>query len=107
MAPPGYGILRMSNFTERHRLLICIMRGNITGTLPKHASGRIKTNFVRWTAECRKELDDGRPEEVIDAINRFSSLPGYDKAICEREIGYFEKNKGRGGMRISGREVSS
>jgi hypothetical protein len=73
----------------------------------KACFGQNKDKLCQWTAERRKELDDGRPEEVIDAINRFSSLPGYDKAICEREIGYFEKNKGRGGMRISGREVSS
>ena len=34
-------------------------------------------------------------EDVIDAIHRCPSLPGYDKAICDREIGYFEKNKVR------------
>jgi len=57
--------------------------------------GQNKDKLYQWTEERRKELDDGRPEEVIDAIKRCSSFPGYDKAIYEREIGYFEKNKGR------------
>jgi hypothetical protein len=61
----------------------------------KACFGQNKDKLHQWTEERRKELDDGRPEEVINAINRCSSLPGYDKAICEREIGYFEKNKGR------------
>lgn len=34
-------------------------------------------------------------EEVIKAIEALGTLPGYDKEICEREIGYFEKNKER------------
>jgi len=57
--------------------------------------GQSKDKLYQWTEERRKELDEGRPEEVINAIKRCSSFPGYDKAICEREIGYFEKNKGR------------
>ena len=61
----------------------------------KACFGQNKDKLYQWTEERRKELDDGKPEEVIDAINRCSSLPGYDKAICEREIGYFEKNKER------------
>jgi hypothetical protein len=61
----------------------------------KACFGQNKDKLYQWTEERRKELDDGRPEEVIDAINRCSSLPGYDKEIGEREIGYFEKNKGR------------
>ena len=61
----------------------------------KACFGQNKDNLYQWIEERRKELDDGRPEEVIDAINRCSSLPGYDKEICEREIGYFEKNKER------------
>lgn len=61
----------------------------------KACFGQDKNKRYQWAEERRKELDDGRPEEVIDAIKRCSSLPGYDKAICEREIGYFEKNKER------------
>jgi hypothetical protein len=61
----------------------------------KACFGQNKDKLFQWTEERRKELDDGRPEEVIDAINCCSSLPGYDKVIAEREIGYFEKNKER------------
>jgi len=65
----------------------------------KSCFGQDKDKLYQWTEGRRKELDAGRPEEVIDAIHRCSSLPGYDQAICEREIGYFEKNKER--MRYS------
>ena len=61
----------------------------------KACFGQNKDKLYPWAEERRKELDDGRPEEVIDAIHRCSFLSGYDQAICEREIGYFEKNKGR------------
>ena len=61
----------------------------------KACFGQNKDMLHQWTEERRKELDDGKPEEVIDAINRCSSLPGYDQRICERETGYFEKNKER------------
>jgi hypothetical protein len=61
----------------------------------KACFGQNKDMLYQWTEERRTELDDGRPEEVIDAIHRCSSLPGYDQSICEREIGYFEKNKAR------------
>ena len=49
----------------------------------------------QWAEERRRELDNGRPEDVISAISRCSSLPGYDQATCEREAGYFEKNRER------------
>ncbi len=48
-----------------------------------------------WTEERCQELDDGRPEAVIDAIKRCLSHNGSHQAICEREIGYFERNKKR------------
>jgi hypothetical protein len=63
--------------------------------IAKACFGQHKDKLHQWTEERRKELDDGSPEEVIDAIHRCSSLPGYDRTICEREIGYFEKNKER------------
>ena len=61
----------------------------------KACFGQNKDKLHQWTEERRKELDNGRPEEIIDAISRCSSLPGCDKATCEREAGYFEKNKER------------
>ena len=57
--------------------------------------GQDKVKLYEWTEERRKELDAGQPEGVIEAIKRCSSLPGYDKEACEREIGYFERNKER------------
>jgi hypothetical protein len=61
----------------------------------KACFGQDKDKLRQWTEERRKELDAGKPEEVIEAIHRCSSLPGYDKEICDREIGYFERNKER------------
>jgi len=61
--------------------------------------GQEKEKMHQWAEERRRELDNGRPEEVITAINGCSSLPGYDKEACEKEVGYFEKNKER--MRYS------
>jgi hypothetical protein len=57
--------------------------------------GQNNAKLHQWTEERRIELDDGRVEEVIHAINQCSSLPGYNKVICDREIGYFTKNKDR------------
>jgi len=51
--------------------------------------------LYQWTEERCRELDDGKVGDVINAINQCLSLPGCDKAICERETGYFEKNKER------------
>lgn len=61
----------------------------------KACFGRDKAKLHSWAEERRQELDNGRPEDVVDAIRRCSSLPGYDKDICEKEAGYFEKNKER------------
>ncbi len=58
-------------------------------------SGLNKEKLHQWAEDRRRDLDAGRPEDVVQAIKRLSSLPGYDKEICEREIGYFEKNKER------------
>jgi len=64
-------------------------------SVAKACFGQKRDTLYQWAEERRKELDDGKPEEVIDAINRCSSLPGCDRVMCEREAGYFEKNKGR------------
>jgi len=61
----------------------------------KACFGQDKEKMHQWAEERRRELDNGRPEDVISAISRCSSLPGYDRAACEREAGYFEKNKER------------
>jgi hypothetical protein len=62
--------------------------------------GQHKDKQHQWAEDRRKELDDGKVEGVMDAIKILSRLPGHDKEICEREIGYFEKNRNR--MRYAG-----
>jgi hypothetical protein len=54
--------------------------------------GQKKENLRQWTEDRRSELDGGRVEEVVDAIKLLTSLPGCDKGVCEREVGYFERN---------------
>lgn len=49
----------------------------------------------QWAEDRRLELNDGKVESVIKAVEALASQPGYDKELCEREIGYFEKNKER------------
>jgi len=49
----------------------------------------------QWAEGRRQELDAGQVEAVIQAMGQLSSLPGYNPEVCEREIGYFEKNKER------------
>jgi hypothetical protein len=61
----------------------------------KACFGQDKDKLHPWTEERRVELDDGKVEEVIEAIQRLSSLSRYDQEICERAIGYFERNKER------------
>jgi hypothetical protein len=57
--------------------------------------GQDSAELRQWTEERRRELDDGNVEAIVIAIRQCISLPGYDKATGEREIGYFEKNKER------------
>lgn len=57
--------------------------------------GQEKEKLHQWAEIRRLELDEGRVEDVINAIQQLSALPRYNKEICDREIGYFEKNKER------------
>lgn len=54
-----------------------------------------KDEQKKWAEERRLELNGSNVEAVIKAIEALVSLSGYDKELCEREIGYFEKNKER------------
>jgi hypothetical protein len=49
----------------------------------------------KWAEERRLELNYGNVEDVIKAIEILKSLSEDEKELCEREIGYFEKNKER------------
>ncbi len=57
--------------------------------------GQDKEKLRQWTEARKQELDEGRPEDVIAAIIHCSSLSGSDPALCEKEAGYFERNKER------------
>jgi hypothetical protein len=57
--------------------------------------GQQKEKLHQWAEQRRQELDAGKIEAVIEAIGQLSSLSGYNQEVCEREIGYFEKNKER------------
>ena len=57
--------------------------------------GQDKEKLHYWVERRRTELDEGKVEEVIRAIGQISSLLGCNKEVCEREMGYFEKNKHR------------
>ncbi len=54
-----------------------------------------KEEQKQWAEERRLELNKGDLERVIKAIEAVSTLPGYDRELCEREIGYFGKNRER------------
>jgi len=54
-----------------------------------------KEEQKQWAEERRLELNKGDVELVIKAIEALSTLPGYDRELCEREIGYFGKNRER------------
>ena len=48
-----------------------------------------------WAEARRAQLDEGRVEDVIDAIHSLTPLSEHDREICVREVGFFEKNKDR------------
>jgi hypothetical protein len=57
--------------------------------------GADKATQDSWGEQRRKELDRGKVEAVIEAIQRLSPRRKEQKEICKKEIGYFEKNKDR------------
>ncbi len=48
-----------------------------------------------WTDKRRHELNQGKVEQVLEAIKNLSPLSEEAKEVAAREIGYFEKNKER------------
>jgi hypothetical protein len=54
-----------------------------------------KEEQSKWSEDRRLELNDGNVEAVIKAIETLASMAECDKELCEREIGYFERNKER------------
>jgi Uncharacterised protein family (UPF0236) len=56
---------------------------------------KTKEEQNQWAENRRLELNDGNVEAVMKAIEALELTPGYDKNLCERERGYFDKNKER------------
>jgi len=54
-----------------------------------------KEKIIPWTDKRRKELNQGKVEQVIEAIEHLWSSTEQGKEVLEREIGYFGKNKNR------------
>ena len=59
------------------------------------ASFKNKEEQNKWAEDRRLELNNGNVEALIKSIEALGSLPGSDKELCDREIGYFDKNKER------------
>lgn len=57
--------------------------------------GNGKEALKTWAGGRKKELDNGKVEEVIAAIKDLPAITEEEKTAKEREIGYFEKNKER------------
>jgi hypothetical protein len=59
------------------------------------AFGSHQRKLEQWVERRRKELDEGKVEEVMKAIQRLAVSTSEQKEILEGEIAYFEKNKDR------------
>jgi hypothetical protein len=54
-----------------------------------------KETIKTWTDERRSELNQGKVEQVIEAIKNLLSFTEDGKELLEKEMGYFKKNKDR------------
>jgi len=64
-------------------------------TAARAALGSHPKRLKQWTERRRKELDEGKVEDVIKAIQRLAVSTSEQKEILEGESVYFEKNKDR------------
>jgi hypothetical protein len=64
-------------------------------TVARTVFGSHQKKLNQWTERRRKELDEGKVEDVIKAIQRLVVSTPEQKEILEGEIAYFEKNKDR------------
>jgi hypothetical protein len=65
------------------------------GNVAKACLGQQKDEMYQWMDRRRLELDEGNVAAVIAAIKQMSLRSRSQKDLCEREMGYFEKNKER------------
>jgi hypothetical protein len=95
----GDGALWIWNIAEEHfpqaRQIVDLYHAcEHYGNVARACLGQEKDKMHHWMEERRLELDQGRVEDVIIAIKHLST-PATVKDLCEREMGYFEKNKER------------
>ncbi len=65
------------------------------GNVARACLGQQKEKMYQWMEHRRAQLEEGKVENVIIAINQLSAKSGAHKDLCDREMGYFEKNKER------------
>jgi len=65
------------------------------GYVAKACLGQQKDKMYEWMESRRAQLDEGKVEDVIIAIKQLSAASFAHKDLCDREMGYFEKNKER------------
>jgi hypothetical protein len=63
------------------------------GNVARACLAEQKDTMYKWMDARRVELDESRVEDVITAIRHLARRT--QKDICEREMGYFEKNRER------------
>ena len=91
---------------ELPRLLICTMRGSITGMLPRDASGRIKTNCISGQRNAvRNWIMAGRKRLLMPSIGAHPCRDTIKRYVNGRSV--ILRRTGDGCvMRNSGRDVS-
>ncbi len=57
--------------------------------------GNNKNSLNEWAAKRCKELEQGKVEQVIEAIKQLNTRSKEEKDLFEKEMNYFDKNKDR------------
>ena len=65
------------------------------GNIAKAIFGDNKESLDRWLTARKQELDAGLVAEVIKGIKQVTPRSGDKRKLCEKEMGYFEKNEQR------------
>lgn len=94
----GDGAMWIWNLADEHfpgaRKIVDLFHGREHyGNVAKACLSHQKDKMYQWMEDRRAELDEGRVADVILAIEQLGRRA--NKEVCEREMGYFEKNKER------------
>ncbi len=65
------------------------------GNIAKSIFENNKKSMDKWLNARKRELDAGFVEDVVKGIKQVMPRSGHKREFCEKEIGYFEKNKHR------------